>query len=168
MEKYVKKIENQTTVAMITLTIMFVLAVGVQCMYRFTDVMPKVDLGSWVIYVAVVLPAVAAGLYIVAVPYSKKKYRSMVGLSSLTDKLEAYLSFMANLKVIVIVLSFIMAVVSILVQLNLVMLVCMALFIEMLVNNAMSANQYMVKQRLQLTNDEMNQLYGEGWEEKNK
>lgn len=168
MKEYIKKIERQSVVALIASTVAFVLAVAVQCLYLFTDVIAAPNLGYWTMYVAVSLPALAALLYIVVVPYSKHYYRKMAAMASLNEKVEGYISFQSRLKTIVIVLSILMAVVGILVKMELIMLTCMALLVEMLVFRCMMANPYTVKQRLQLTSDEMNELYGEGWEERIK
>lgn len=168
MEKYIKKIKNQTTVAVVVLVVMFLLAIAVQCLYKFTDLMPKLDLGKWNVYVSIVFPAVAALLYVVLIPYSKKKYRAMIQIPSIENKLHDYLSFMSKVKIIVIALSFVMAAVSIVAPIGLIMIVCLSAMVLMLVANAMSANPYSIKQRLQLTNSEMNELYGEGWEERVK
>lgn len=168
MKEYVKKIENQTTVALAVSTAAFVVAVAVQCLYLFTDLIAAPNLGYWVMYVAVSLPAVAALLYIVAVPYSKRKYRQMAAMGLPDQKVEAYAQFQARLKTIVIVLSIIMAAVGTLVKMELIMLLCMALLVEMLIYRCMMANPYTVKQRLNLTADEMNELYGQGWEERIK
>ena len=132
----------------------------------FTDIIAMPDLGSWALYVAVILPAVAALLYIVAVPYSKRRYSKIANMGSIKEKLDAYISFQAHLKIIIIALSVVMAVVAVLVKMELMMLACMALLVELLVYRCMVANPYTIKQRLQLTDDEMNELYGEGWEEK--
>ena len=166
MKEYVKKVENQSAVALIVPAVVFALVFALQCLYLFTDIIAAPDLGSWAMYVAVFLPAVAALLYIVAVPYSKRHYRKIADMGSLKTKLDAYISFQARLKVIVIVLSAILAVVGVLVKMEMIMLACMALLVEMLVYRCMLANPYTVKPRLQLTDDEMNELYGEGWEEK--
>ena len=168
MKEYIKKIESQSVAALVVSVVAFVLAVAVQCLYLFTDVIAAPDLGYWTMYVAVSLPALAALLYIVVVPYSKHHYRKMAAMASLNEKVEGYISFQSRLKTIVIVLSILMAVVGILVKMELIMLTCMALLVEMLVFRCMMANPYTVKQRLKLTADEMNELYGEDWEERIK
>jgi hypothetical protein len=168
MKESVKKIENQSTVALIISAAAFVLAFVVQCLYLFTDIIAAPDLGDWAMYVAICLPAVAALLYIVAVPYSKRQYKQIVAMESLKAKVEAYISFQVRLKTIVIALSVVLAIVGVLVKMELMMLTCMALLVEMLVFRCMMSNPYTVKQRLQLTSDEMNELYGEGWEERIK
>lgn len=164
MEKYIKKIKNQTTVTMVVVVLMFVLAIAVQCLYKFTDLMPAFDLGKWNVYVAVVFPAVAAAFYVVLIPRSKRKYQAIIQLPSLESKLQACLSFMSKLKIIVIVLSFIMAIFSVVVPIGLIMIVCMSLMVVMLVSTTMSANPYSIKQRLQLTNAEMAEIFGNDWE----
>ena len=163
MEKYIKKIKNQTTVTMVVVVLMFVLAIAVQCLYKFTDLMPGFDLGKWNAYVAIVFPAVAALFYVVLIPHSKRKYQAIIQLPSLEDKLQACLAFMSKLKIIVIVLSFIMAIFSVVVPIGLIMIVCMSLMVVMLVSNTMSTNPYSIKQRLQLTNAEMAEIFGNDW-----
>lgn len=164
MEKYIKKIKNQTTVTMVVIVLIFVLAIAVQCLYKFTDLMPGFDFGKWNAYVAIVFPAVAALFYVVLIPHSKRKYQTIIQLPSLEDKLQACLVFMSKLKIIVIVLSFIMAIFSVVVPIGLIMIVCMSLMVVMLVSNTMSVNPYSIKQRLQLTNAEMAEIFGSNWE----
>ena len=164
MKEYINKIETQTNVALVVSAIVLLIAIGMQCLYKFTDIITAPDLGGWVIYVATFLPVATIILYIVIGPYSKRQYQQIVALNSLVRKIEVYAAFMARLKTIVIMLSVAMAIVTVLVPMDLIMLICMALLVEMLVFRGMSSNPYSVKQRLQLTGGEMNELYGEDWE----
>ena len=56
MKEYVKKVENQSAVALIVPAVVFALVFALQCLYLFTDIIAAPDLGSWAMYVAVFLP----------------------------------------------------------------------------------------------------------------
>ncbi len=159
MQEYPKKIKKQATITVLSIALFFI---GV-CVAGFTGFGFPVHHAALQMALSICMVLLAIIALIVLQNYSKKQYCIIAQQKILETKVEQYARLLTKLHLITLVIALLISVLSLCLP-NISLYGGALLFLILLLHiTVLYPNPYTLKLRLQLTDEEMNRIYGNHW-----